>query len=108
MKKMAILVVLLVTVAFLGSAMAVAPGKTIVYDSKMGKVTFDGKTHADKGGKCADCHPKVFKMKKGDAKIPVPHKTGEDCGTCHDGTKAFSQVDSNNCKNCHKKEAGGY
>lgn len=108
MKKTVIFMVLLISVALIGNAFAVSPGKSVPYDSKMGKVTFDGKTHADAGLKCADCHPKMFQMKKGTFKMDVPHKAGANCGACHDGTKAFSQMDAANCKKCHKKEAGGY
>jgi c(7)-type cytochrome triheme protein len=101
--RLAILITLLVTIAFLGSAMAVGPGKTVEYESSMGKVTFTGKTHADAGGKCMDCHPKMFQMKQGTFKMSVPHKVGENCGECHDGEKAFSQVGADSCKKCHVK-----
>ncbi len=104
MKKFIILALtLIVAVAFISTALAVPPGKTIEYTkSKMGKVTFDGKKHADAGKKCNDCHPKLFKMKTGSAKITMAeHKPGVQCGTCHDGKVAF--VQKGNCKRCHKK-----
>ena len=105
-KKMKILTTLLViaiAVVFVGSAMAVNPGKTVEYaGGAQGKVVFDGKTHADKGLKCNDCHTKIFQMKKGAAKITAPHKAGEFCGACHDGKKAFGQEEPN-CGKCHKK-----
>lgn len=103
MKKTVALVAILIAIAFIGTAMASAPGKTVVFESKMGNVTFDGKTHADAGLKCTDCHPKTFQMKKGTFKMAVPHKLGENCGACHDGTKGFSQVDAAKCGECHKK-----
>jgi c(7)-type cytochrome triheme protein len=100
---------ILIAVVFVSSAMAVGTGKTVEYaGGKEGKVVFDGKTHADKGTKCNDCHPKVFQMKKGSAKITSPHKAGEFCGTCHDGKKAFGDQDKADCGKCHKKAAGGY
>jgi c(7)-type cytochrome triheme protein len=96
------LVTVLVAVAFLGSAFAVPPGKTIEFaGGEQGKVVFDGKTHADAGLKCNDCHTKIFQMKKAAAKITAPHKPGEFCGACHDGSKAFAQEE--NCDKCHKK-----
>lgn len=103
MKKAALLVTILAVLAFVGSAMAVAPGKTIEYaGGAMGKVVFDGKTHADAGNKCADCHPNVFQMKQGSAKITAAeHVPGKFCGACHDGTKAFDQ--KGNCAKCHVK-----
>lgn len=107
MKILTIILAIAVAVFFAGSAIAVGPGKTLEFPGgDKGKVVFDGKTHADKGNKCADCHPKVFPMKgpgkEGAVKITAPHKAGEFCGTCHDGTKAFGQ-DEANCGKCHKK-----
>ncbi len=107
MKILTILLTVAIAVVFVGSAMAVPPGKTAEFaGGKQGKVVFDGKTHADKGLKCNDCHTKIFPMKKpgaeGSAKITAPHKPGEFCGTCHDGKKAFAQTEEN-CGKCHKK-----
>lgn len=104
MRKLTILVTLLVVVAFVGSALAVGPGKTVEYAGGAdGKVIFDGKAHADKGQKCSDCHPKLFQMKKGGPKITkAEHVEGKFCGACHDGKKAFDQGDAN-CGKCHKK-----
>jgi c(7)-type cytochrome triheme protein len=100
-KKLAILVTLLAVLAFVGSALAVPPGKTAEFpDGAMGKVVFDGKVHADAGLKCMDCHPKTFAMKR-EVKITAPHKAGEFCFMCHDGSKAFDFKD--NCAKCHKK-----
>ena len=103
MKILTIVLTLLIAIAFVGNAMAVGTGKTVEFaGATQGKVVFDGKIHADKGGKCNDCHPKTFAMKKGSAKIAAPHKAGEFCGTCHDGKKAFDQA-GDNCVKCHKK-----
>lgn len=103
MKIFTLILTLLIAVAFVGSVMAVPPGKTIEFaGGAPGKVILDGKTHADKGLKCADCHPKVFQMKKGAAKITMADiDAGKACGTCHNGTKAFASKD--NCAKCHKK-----
>ena len=95
---------LLVTVAFVGNAFAVASGKTVAYaDGANGKVTFDGKVHADKGLKCSDCHPKLFPMKKGSWFKMADLNAGKACGTCHNGEKAFKTNDNANCTKCHKK-----
>lgn len=82
-------------------AMAVGPGKTVVYEEKTGNVTFDGKAHADKGLKCKDCHmaPKLFPMKK-EKLTMAAMKEGKECGACHDGKKAFAVSE---CAKCHKK-----
>jgi c(7)-type cytochrome triheme protein len=105
MKVTQALMVIMVAVAFIGGAMAAPLGKTVEYaGGPMGKVTFDGKAHADKGAKCNDCHTKIFKMKKGSTKITMATMNkGENCGTCHNGDKAFKSSDPKNCKTCHKK-----
>jgi len=98
------LLALLVTVALAGNAFAVASGKTVEYaDGANGKVIFDGKTHAEKGLKCSDCHPKLFPMKKGEGFKMADLNAGKGCGACHNGEKAFKTSDNANCGKCHKK-----
>ena len=46
-------------IGMVGGAVAVGTGKKVEFDEKTtGKVIFDGKSHADAGLKCADCHSK--------------------------------------------------
>jgi c(7)-type cytochrome triheme protein len=101
LRKTAILVVVLVAVAFVGSAFAVGPGKNIEFaGGATGKVTFSGDVH--KVNKCTECHTAIFQMKKGTAKITsADHVPGKFCGSCHDGTKGFDQ--KGNCQKCHVK-----
>jgi c(7)-type cytochrome triheme protein len=105
MKKFFVIaIIVIVTLVLSVSAFAVPSGKSVEFaGGTAGKVVFDGKTHADKGLKCADCHPGVFKMKKGgDAMTMADINAGKFCGTCHkDGGKAFAPKD--NCAKCHKK-----
>jgi c(7)-type cytochrome triheme protein len=106
MKKFFMLaLVMVVSLVLAASVMAVPSGKTVEFDAKgAGKVIFDGKIHADKGAKCKDCHPAVFKMKKGADVITMKDMNdGKFCGTCHNGTKAFSTKEAANCAKCHKK-----
>ncbi len=106
MKFAGIFAVFAALMLLIGNVMAVPPGKTVEFASPMGKVTFDGKVHADKGLKCADCHvkPKLFEMKKGGDKITMAAiNEGKFCGACHNGTKAFAAKDPADCKKCHKK-----
>ena len=105
MKIFTVVLAILVAVAFVGGAMAVPSGKTVEFEGGgQGKVVFDGKTHAEKGNKCNDCHPKLFQMKKATAKITMADmNAGKNCGACHDGTKAFKSSDEANCGKCHKK-----
>ncbi len=89
----------------IGSVLAVPPGKTVEFASPAGKVTFDGKTHADKGLQCANCHaaPKLFEMKKSGARTTMAMMNdGKSCGACHNGTKAFSVKAPADCVKCHK------
>jgi len=104
MKKSAIFLLAIVfMMSFIVPAVAVGPDKELVYeDGAMGKVTFTGKTHADAGLKCGDCHPAIFAMKKGTAKVTMPeHSSGKFCNSCHNGQKAFDI--KGNCNKCHVK-----
>jgi c(7)-type cytochrome triheme protein len=106
MKKLLVVAIVVVAAFVLAvSAFAVPSGKTLEFEGKgAGKVIFSGKVHADKGLKCADCHPAIFKMKKGaDAITMKDINEGKFCGTCHNGTKAFSSKDPANCAKCHQK-----
>lgn len=105
MRITVLLLTILIAVAFVGSAFAVPAGKTVEYaGGDAGKVVFDGKTHADKGLKCGDCHTKIFKMKKGSEIMTMADmNAGKNCGTCHNGEKAFKSSDAANCAKCHKK-----
>ena len=103
MKKLfVIMIVAVVSFTLAVSAFAVPAGKTVEWaGGGAGKVVFDGKTHADKGLKCADCHPANFKMKKGEKLTMADMNAGKNCGSCHkDGGKSFPAKD---CAKCHKK-----
>jgi c(7)-type cytochrome triheme protein len=112
MKLMILVLILAVSVAFVGSAVATPPGKTIEFaDGDQGKVIFSGDTHGPKQGmKCNDCHPKPFAMKKGAFKMTKEdHGKPDYCGKCHDGKEhygkvVFSQSNEADCSKCHKKE----
>ncbi len=103
MKIISVVLSVLLLVAFAGTVMAVAPGKTVEYEGGgAGKVVFSGDVH--KVNKCNDCHTKIFQMKKGSTKITMADmNAGKNCGECHNGTKAFKSSDAANCGKCHKK-----
>ena len=106
MKFTGILAVFAALMLSIGNVMAVPPGQKVEFASPMGKVTFDGKAHADKGLKCADCHtkPKLFEMKKGKNQMTMKDMNeGKFCGACHDGKKSFSTKTPADCAKCHKK-----
>jgi c(7)-type cytochrome triheme protein len=103
MKILILMIVLVSSLTLVGSVLAVGPGKEITFpDGASGKVTFSGTIHADKGLKCADCHPKIFPMNKSVKITKADHVPGKYCGVCHNGTKAFDQTEKN-CGKCHKK-----
>ncbi len=99
MKKLIIAAAALVEMTA-GQALAVSASKTVEWQTSMGTVTFNGEVHAAKGLKCKDCHPKIFKMRKGTFKMDDIN-AGKYCGECHNGTKAFKPA--GNCMKCHKK-----
>ena len=99
----------MVTMVAIGSlcavnVLAIQPGKSVSWDTSMGKVVLDGKKHADAGLKCKDCHAKTFKMKKGSTAMKMADiNAGKFCGECHNGSKAFASNDKKSCGRCHKK-----
>lgn len=104
MRITVLLLTILIAVAFVGSAFAVPAGKSVEYaGGGSGKVVFDGKAHADKGLKCNDCHTKIWPMKKGSTMTMADMNAGKNCGTCHNGEKAFKSSDAANCAKCHNK-----
>jgi c(7)-type cytochrome triheme protein len=107
MKKFFVMaLVVVVALAMSMTAFAVPAGKSVEFaGGGAGKVVFDGKTHADKGNKCADCHQSgLFKMKKGAEVLTMKDmEAGKNCGGCHNGTKAFGVKDAASCAKCHKK-----
>lgn len=71
-----------------------------------GQVTFNHVTHIDTAKPdCTVCHPRPFSIlgSKGGARAVMTHEKfdkGEQCGTCHNGKKAFALEDD--CTNCHR------
>jgi DmsE family decaheme c-type cytochrome len=89
------------TLVFSGHALAVPPGEELVFEEGPKPVIFSGQVHADHGLKCKDCHNKIFKKEKGNAKITFEdHSAGTQyCFACHNGTQSFAS--KGNCKKCH-------
>ncbi len=102
-------VILLMSVFILSTAiaaLAVPASKTLSFDkAKMGAVEFSGKVHKTAGFSCKDCHNAEMFPKKKQGSVHITMKqiyAGEQCGACHDGTKAFAAKKS--CKRCHVKK----
>jgi c(7)-type cytochrome triheme protein len=104
-KSTVIATALFALVILAGNASAVGPGKTLVWPGGgRGEVLFEGDEHAEKGYTCKDCHPGLFSMKHGTAKIAMAAlDRGGLCGACHNGTTTFSTKDPKKCHECHKK-----
>ena len=74
-------------------------------------VIFSHEKHVkDQGLKCSNCHTKIFQMKKGKTEKKMGAITmaameeGKFCGACHNGDKAFTVKDENNCVKCHSEK----
>ena len=52
---------------------------------------------------CTECHDKLYISAKQHKNCSMNEifTSGESCGTCHDGTRAFST--RGNCARCHRK-----
>lgn len=87
-----------------GQPLFAAPPGDVVFEGKTeGPVTFKHETHT-KDFKCAECHPAVFKMKKGGSGVTMDGiNEGKFCGTCHNGEKAFKANEEASCTKCHVK-----
>lgn len=99
MKKILSAAIMIVFALMAMNVMAVDGTKDVTYEGGgQGKVVFHGKTHADKGLQCNDCHTGLFSMKKETKIAMADHTSSKYCFACHNGTKAF-----NTCTQCHKK-----
>src|SRR6476646_6074983 len=85
------------------------PPVKLVFESKMGNITYDHVAHLKRdGGDCKVCHDRLFQQ---DAKAPLNFKAGmhkpaeasqTSCGFCHHaGGKSFET--KSNCSKCHVK-----
>ncbi len=103
------LVLALTLVAFASLRAADEPPEKLVFDSKMGNVTFDHAAHVARENKeCTGCHDKLFPQ----SRDPLNYKKGmhkpaeaskSSCGGCHHaGGPAFEN--KGNCKKCHVKK----
>ena len=72
----------------------------VINDRLMADVVFPHKTHTQILS-CANCHPGIFKEKKGANKFTMYDVwSGEYCGRCH-GKVAFQPKGFENCQRCH-------
>ena len=102
MKKFAMLMAVVMMAAFSASVIVAgtAPEKATVKDVQKSKpaVTSNHKAHADRIGKCAECHHKDAAGKE------------QKCFNCHKAEKkgdavALKDAMHTKCKGCHSKDA---
>lgn len=107
MRIVAAIAACLLLVIVVGAMAADAPEK-LVFESKMGPVTFDHAAHSKReNADCTACHDKLFPQSRADInfkagmhKPAVTNKTA--CGACHNpGGPAFDPTATANCKKCH-------
>ena len=70
----------------------VVGGGNLVYTPKDAfPIVFSHENHVNGGGmKCSTCHYQIFQMAKGTWQMRMEKiRSGEFCGKCHNGTKAF-------------------
>lgn len=111
MRIITILTALFITFSLASQAQEKKAPEKLVFQSKMGNVTYDHAKHAERAkGDCKVCHDKLWPQ---DAKAPLNfkaamHKAAEkgktSCAACHvGGGTAF--VSTGNCAKCHVKGA---
>lgn len=105
MKKFIVLsMAFVMTVAFASFGFALK--KDVEFEGGgAGKVVFSHENHTEKlAMKCNECHPSLFKMKKGGDEITMAGMgEGKNCGACHNGEKAFDVKSEDSCPKCHQK-----
>jgi len=88
---------------------ATEPPDELVFESKLGDVTFDHAKHVERAEKdCEVCHDKLFPQSRAPLNFKAGmHKPAEknqtSCGACHSPEgEAFET--KGNCKTCHVKK----
>jgi c(7)-type cytochrome triheme protein len=109
MRWLTLLLVTLAMAAGLESLLAQKAPEKVVFQSKMGNVTFDHAAHLKRAsGDCKTCHDKLFQQS---STAPINfkanmHKTAEaaktSCGGCHTPGGASFET-KGNCAKCHVK-----
>jgi c(7)-type cytochrome triheme protein len=76
-----------------------AAGDILYKITDAGNVTFSHEAHTDMFS-CEDCHSDIFKAERGANRTSMEKmEEGESCGSCHDGSEAFSVAED--CESCH-------
>jgi len=107
MKRAWSLLLLALLTAWPGMSWATDGGKSLHYGGGgQGTVLFDGRLHASKGFRCADCHTKLFETKKVAHITMADHFTDKACFKCHNNNQHNDPLAaSRDCATCHRKVA---
>ncbi len=95
--KLYVLLTVLVLFFICNISLAIPPEEVLEFrGGEIGKISFSGSKHAEKGLECDTCHSDIFEMEKGAGYIKFKdHLEGNYCFNCH--------TPQGNCYNCHKK-----
>ncbi len=104
-----ILLLILGCLTFTSLGGAEKPPESLVFESKLGNVTFDHAKHVERASDdCTACHEKLFPQSRAPLNFKAAmHKKAEaaktSCAGCHvDGGTSFAT--KGKCKTCHVKK----
>lgn len=105
MKRAWSLALLALLTVWPGLARATDGGRSLHYGGGgQGTVLFDGRLHAAKGFRCADCHTTLFETKKVAHITMADHFTDKACFKCHNNKQQTDPMAaSRDCATCHRK-----
>jgi len=88
-----------------GTAYAAVGGGDLTMKNEGGDVIFSHEAHVKAASLgCQECHPKIFLNTKNHVAVTMEQmEAGKSCGSCHDGTTAFSV--KGDCEKCHSQES---
>lgn len=84
-----------------GMGMGAMVAKVTIDTKTVGQVVFNHNVHGSMF-RCNVCHPKIFQKKANSNHVPMKAmEAGKSCGACHNGKRAFSVKEKENCVKCH-------
>ena len=96
------IIVIMIILATASSALAVSDGKSWSFPVHLQEWLFLKGNAQECISKMCRFHPGTFKTKKGSSKIDKSNHNATYCRSCHNGSKAFSAGNPNECHKCHQ------
>jgi len=98
-----LLTITVLSIPFTVSAETVGGGDLIFTPTNTASVLFSHDKHVITNKiKCSGCHYLIFPMEHSSNKMQMDKiAKGNFCGKCHNGQKAFSVNEKQNCSRCH-------